>query len=330
MKKIISVLLCVLLCFLLTGCSMGKKDYQEKNFFVMDAVLTVRLWGCEDTAETHFERIAEMLDEIESALSRTDADSDVSRINHERSAGDLSPHTLSVLSVAYDVMLATSGAYLPTMGAISDLWQQAGEENTLPDAIALEEALVAARQGFTLENGICSLPAAGALLDLGGIGKGYAVDCVLAYLTEEGVQGALCSFGSSVATLGEKGDGTPFRISLRSPVDASATVGMLSAPRGVLSVSGDYERFVTVNGTRYHHIIDPSTGYPAASGISSASVLADSGALSDALSTAFLVMGEEGARALLASGKVAAEALFITADGTISHTSGLDGVFSPN
>ena len=330
MKKIISVLLCVLLCFLFAGCTNGKNDYQEKNFFVMDAVLTVRLWGCEDRAEVHFDAIGNTLAEIESALSRTDAESDVSRINRERSAGDLSPHTLSVLSTAYDVMLATSGAYLPTMGAISDLWKTAGEENALPDSAALQTALVAAREGFTLENGVCTLPAAGALLDLGGIGKGYAVDCILDYLANESVKGALVSFGSSVATFGEKEDGSAFRISLRSPANATATVGMLQAPTGVLSVSGDYERFVTVNGTRYHHIIDPATGYPTASGISSASVLAESGALSDALSTAFLVMGEESARALLASGAINAEAVFITADGTTSHTAGLDGVFLPN
>lgn len=330
MKKIISVLLSVLLCFLLVGCHGDKKEYQEKNFFVMDAVLTLRLWGCDDEANAHFERIGALLSEIESALSRTDAESDVSRINRERTAGDLSPHTLSVLSTAQDVMNATAGAYLPTMGAISDLWHKAGEENALPNSTALADALAAARQGFTLEDGICTLPAQGALLDLGGIGKGYAVDCVLGYLTEAGVTGALISFGSSVATLGEKGDGTPFRISLRSPADAAATVGMLTAPEGVLSVSGDYERYVTVGGTRYHHIIDPATGYPAASGISSASVIAESGALSDALSTAFLVMGEENARTLLASGAIKAEAIFVTASGTTSHTSGLDGIFSPN
>jgi thiamine biosynthesis lipoprotein len=294
----------------------------------MDAVLTVRLWGCDDTADTHFTRIKALVDEIEAALSRTREESDVSRINRERSAGELSPHTLSVLTTAHRVMLATSGAYLPTMGAISDLWRAAGEENVLPNNDTLQAALAAAREGFTLENGVCTLSAEGALLDLGGIGKGYAIDCVLAYLRDAGVTGALCSFGSSVATLGEKSDASPFRISLRSPADANATVGMLISPVGVLSVSGDYERYVTVGGVRYHHIIDPATGYPAASGISSASVLAAGGAYSDALSTALLVMGKEKAAALVEGLQV--EAIFITADGTLTHTTGLNGIFERN
>ena len=328
MKKIISVLLLISICLFTFGCSNTGNAYKERQFFAMDAVLTVRLWGCADSADTYFGRISEILSEIEKALSRTDAESDVSRINRDRTAGELSPHTLAVLAVAKDVMTQTDGAYLPTMGAISDLWRRAGEENALPDATLLAEALDAARAGFTLENGVCTLPCAGALLDLGGIGKGYAVDRILAYLTEAGVEGALVSFGSSVATLGKKSDGKPFRISLRSPSNASATVGALNAPTGVLSVSGDYERFVTVNGTRYHHIIDPATGYPAASGISSASVLAAGGAYSDALSTALLVMGREKAAALAESLQV--EAIFITADGTLTHTAGLNGIFERN
>ena len=328
MKKIISVLLLVSICLFAFGCTDTRNAYKEKQFFAMDAVLTVRLWGCADSADTHFAAIADTLSVIEGALSRTDAESDVSRINRDRTASNLSPHTLAVLEVAKSVMTLTDGAYLPTMGAISDLWRKAGEENTLPDAAALAEALDAARGGFTLENGICTLPRAGAILDLGGIGKGYAVDQILSYLTEAGVMGALVSFGSSVATLGEKSDGKPFRISLRSPTDASATVGALNAPVGVLSVSGDYERFVTVNGTRYHHIIDPETGYPSVSGISSASVLAAGGAFSDALSTALLVMGEQRARELLEALDV--EAIFIATDGTLTHTSGLDGIFERN
>ena len=327
MKRIISVLLSALICLFCVSCSGVKNAYKEKHFFVMDAVFTLRLWGCAKDAERHFAKVGELLEEIEADLSRTDPESDVSRINAERSAGELSEHTLSVLTTASEISLATDQAYLPTMGALSDIWKRAGEENTLPDEAELQAALAAARLGFVLENGACTLLGEGALLDLGGIGKGYAADAVIAYLAGEDVPGALVSFGSYVATLGEKSDRSDFRISLRSPDDASATVGTLLSPAGVLSVSGDYERYVTVGGEKYHHILDPKTGRPASSGLSSASVLAASGAVADALSTAFLVMGEEAARAFLASGRYAAEAVFITSKGALSHTAGLDGVF---
>ena len=315
MKKIISVLLVVLFCFLLPSCGSSVAPYEEKTFFAMDTVFTLRIYGAETQAQPHFEAVAALLTEVENALSKTRPQSDVSRINDQRSAGELSPHTEAVLRVAGEVCALTDGAYLPTMGAVTALWEEAGERDTLPDENELKAALSAARLGFKLEDGICTILGEGAMLDLGGIGKGYAADRILNYLREANVQGALLSFGSSVATLGEKGNGEPFTVGLRHPRDSAATVGILTAPEGVLSVSGDYERYVTVNGVRYHHVLDPQTGYPTASGIASVAVLCEGGAYSDALSTAFMVMGKEGAEALLASGKVRAEVVFVTAEG---------------
>ncbi|MBQ8356889.1 MAG: FAD:protein FMN transferase [Clostridia bacterium] len=281
----------------------------------MDTVFTLRIYGESAGVDAHFSAVLQLLQEIEAALSRTKEDSDISRINRARSAGELSAHTRAALTVAVDVMTLTDGAYLPTMGAITALWQRAGETNTLPDAAEMSAALYAARQGFTFENGVCTILGEGALLDLGGIGKGYAVDCVLDYLKQAGVSGALLSFGSSVATLGAKGDGTPFKVSLRHPRNSSANVGILTDPVGVLSVSGDYERYVTVNGIKYHHVLDPADGYPSDSGIASVAVLCERGAYSDALSTAFLVMGREKAEQLLAGQTVAAQVIFVTPEG---------------
>ena len=314
-KKIICVLLSVILCFSFAACSSGKNDYSEKQFFVMDTLFTLRIYGEDPDAQTHFVRVNELLCEIESVLSRTVEASDVSRINKARTASELSPHTIAVLSAAYEVMHLTEGAYLPTMGAISDLWRIAGETNTLPDNAQLAIALTEAKKGFRLEDGVCTLLGEGSLLDLGGIGKGYAADCVLAYLKQANVKGALLSFGSSVATIGEKGNDEPFLISLRHPRDPNGTVGTLKNPKGVLSVSGDYERYVTVGETRYHHILDPESGYPTDSGLASVAVLCEQGVYSDALSTAFLVMGQDRVEAFLASGKIVADAVFVSADG---------------
>ena len=95
----------------------------------------------------------------------------------------------------------------------------------------------------------------------------------------------------------------------------------------VLSVSGDYERYVTIQGKRYHHILDPANGYPADTGLASVAVLAKDGALADALSTALLVMGEDAAMALYESGVLEFEAIFADAAGGVRYTDGLDGIF---
>ena len=313
----------IAICFSFASCTKGDADVAERTFYVMDTVFTLRIYGADGDADAHFAAVLDLLGQIEAALSRTLPESDVSRINLLRTAGNLSPHTVAVLKVAAQAVRLTNGAYLPTMGAITALWQQAEAQNALPDPERMAASLENARLGFTLADGVCTLHGEGSLLDLGGIGKGYAADCILRYLGEQGVSGALLSFGSSVATLGEKGDGTPFRISLRHPRQADGTVGMLTAPDGVLSVSGDYERYVTVEGKRYHHVLDPATGYPADAGVASVAVLCESGALSDALSTAFLVMGRERAEGLLASGAISAGAVFVTASGACHATAGV-------
>lgn len=319
MKKIICVLLLISICLSFGSCSRRAARYQEEIFYVMDTAFMLRLYGDEDQLRPHFAAVHALLVEIEHALSRTKPDSDVSRINSSRSADELSPHTIAVLQEAARAVTLTDGAYLPTMGAVTELWKQAETLDQLPDAEALTSALAAAQQGFTLENGACTLHGEGALLDLGGIGKGYAADCVLSYLRENHVGCALLSFGSSVATFGQKPDGTPFTVSLRHPRNRAATVGILTDPRGVLSVSGDYERYVTVGGEQYHHVLDPQTGYPTASGVACVAVLCENGALSDALSTAFMVMGREKAQHLLQGGAVMADAVFVTAEGQ-THT----------
>lgn len=322
-KKIISVLLLISLCLCSASCAYGKKDPPERSFYVMDTVFTLRIYDGGTDVQAHFSAVLELLNEIEAALSRTLPESDVSRINTHRTAGELSPHTVAVLEAASEAMRLTEGAYLPTLGAVTMLWQRAGEENVLPDTAELDLALDAARRGFTLADGICTLHGEGALLDLGGIGKGYAADLILRYLREKNVSGALLSFGSSVVTLGEKGDGTSFRISLRHPREASSSVGVLTDPAGVLSVSGDYERYVTVEGTRYHHVLDPATGYPANAGAASVAVLCESGALSDALSTAFLVLGREKSEAVIARAEDFLGAIFVDADGTCHATTNM-------
>ncbi|MBO5326491.1 MAG: FAD:protein FMN transferase, partial [Clostridia bacterium] len=115
---------------------------------MMDTLFTLRIYGDDTNAETHFSHVQSLLAEIETALSRTKEESDVSRINRERAATELSPHTLTVLLAAKEVMERTNGAYLPTMGALTDLWHAAGEGNVLPDDAQLSAALNEAKKGF--------------------------------------------------------------------------------------------------------------------------------------------------------------------------------------
>ncbi len=163
-------------------------------------------------------------------------------------------------------------------------------------------------------------------LDLGAAGKGIACDRIAAYLKEQAVCGAVISVGGSVVTIGKKPDGTPWQIGIIDPRDTSSFIGILYLEgENFVSTSGDYERYVEVDGVRYHHILNPATGYPADSGVRSVTILCDSGILSDALSTACFVLGVEEGMALAES--YGAQALFVDMEGNISMTDGMKQFF---
>lgn len=212
---------------------------------------------------------------------------------------------------------------------------QTAEEGTFPDGqppsiIPTQEQITLALthtgyENLSLTEGTVMLPKDMAL-DLGAAGKGIACDRIAAYLREQSVYGAVISVGGSVVTIGKKPDGTPWQIGIVNPWDTSSLVGILYLEgENFVSTSGDYERYVEVDGVRYHHILNPATGYPADSGVRSVTILCDSGILSDALSTACFVLGVEEGMALAES--YGAEALFIDTEGNISMTDGMKQFF---
>ena len=129
--------------------------------------------------------------------------------------------------------------------------------------------------------------------------------------------------GGNIGVFGTKPNSEKFKIGICDPDDASGVVGYLSISSGFISVSGDYERYFEENGERYHHIIDPATGYPAKSDVRSVAVYANNGAAADALSTALFVMGEEKALEFYGENKIAFEAIIINKNHEIILTDGV-------
>lgn len=163
----------------------------------------------------------------------------------------------------------------------------------------------------------------GMQLDLGAVGKGYAMSKLYALLEESpAVTGAVLSLGGSILTYGDRPDGGPWRVGIVDPFDTSASIGTLELEgQWCVSTSGDYERYVEAEGRRYHHILDPKTGAPAVCGVRGATVLMKDGLLSDGLSTACFLLGPEKGMAL--AGQYGAEVLFVLADGRVELSEGM-------
>lgn len=166
-------------------------------------------------------------------------------------------------------------------------------------------------------------------LDLGAVGKGIACDVAQNYLKQQKeISGAVIAVGGSILLYGSKVDGSNWNVAVQNPrgQDGEA-MGVLSLSGTTnVSTSGDYEKYFMQDGKRYHHILDPSTGYPAESGLISVTVVSDSGLLSDGLSTACFVLGKEKGQKLLET--YGAEGIFIDQNKKVTVTKGLKDKFT--
>lgn len=264
---------------------------------------------------------------------------DTSELYHiNTSAGEegifLSDEMADMLERCLTVSVASEGAFDITIGEVVRLWDidnWAGLKDTsgfeLPGEAEIKEGLShAGYEKLELKDSVLFLPE-GMQLDMGAVGKGIALDRVWEYMEQRGdITGAVISVGGSVLTYGSKPDGGEWKVGIVNPQETSANLGYLSLPgQWCVSTSGDYERYVEVDGVRYHHIIDSATGYPADSGLSSVTILTKDGLFSDALSTACFILGQEKGSRL--AQQFEAEALFVDCEGNISMTDGMQQYF---
>lgn len=298
MKRLVCLLALLLL---LPGCA---PQPSSQTIFCMDTVMGLTVWG--RNADDALAQLRSTLNSLEKTWSVTEEDSFLSRLNRGQAQPDEAQAAL--LARATELSERTGDAFNPRLQALSRCWGFYNGEHRLPAREEITQAL--AQEQW----------------DLGGILKGYAGSLCAEVLSEAGVERALLELGGNVQTYGEKPGGEAWRIGIQNP-EGGEPLGILSVYGTVAVVtSGDYQRFFEVEGRRYHHILDPKTGYPAASGLRSVTVICSDGAAADALSTALFVLGlEDGIR--LWRKEKDFEAVFVCSDGKIYATqdAGLTG-----
>lgn len=333
MKRIFSfAALSVLLLTVLIGCGDGASEYYDSCFFGMDTYITLRFAreSAEGTAlsDEYLEKTAaecaSLLNRLDLLLSAHNPSSELYALNQNVDVmTNVDEELLSVLDVAFNICDLTGGAYDPTLGGLCELWNITGGGPVPEDGKIIEALLHAGTDKLVVNGDSVYKTDPLTKIDLGGVGKGYATQALLEYLTTTDVPYGLVSLGGNVGVFGSKENGETYKIGVRDPNDASGVVGYTYISSGFLSVSGDYERYFEEGDQRYHHIFDPVTGYPADSGLRSVACFASNGAGADALSTALFVMGVEKGLELYEKGVFPFEAIFITDDNEIVLTDGL-------
>lgn len=321
-------LLCSVFLFLLllSGCS--SKPVQQQ-FFAMDTVMSVTAYG--KGAEDAVTAAVAKVNELEGLLSRTRTGSEVTALYlaaPERVP--VSADTRQVLALAQEWHEKTGGAFDVTLAPVTAAWGFGGSgDHQVPSPEKLEELLAMVDgSSLILTDTTAALPMKGMELDLGGIAKGYAASRAEQALRSSGVEHALLDLGRNITVIGTKPDGSNWRVAVQDPANSDRAVGVLSLQDCSAVTSGGYQRYFEQDGVVYHHIIDPRTGYPADSGLISATVVCADSALADLLSTAVFVLGEEDALTLWRT-EGCFELILVTDDNRVVVTEGLADIFEP-
>ncbi|MDT0643100.1 FAD:protein FMN transferase [Zunongwangia sp. F363] len=243
-----------------------------------------------DTAVAEISRIEKM-------ISSWDPSSETSAVN--KNAGlrpvKVSSELFELIKRAKGISKLTDGAFDISYASMDRIWKFDGSMKTMPS----EEMITASVEKVGFENIILNeaeqsvfLKLPGMKIGFGAIGKGYAADKAKALLQQKGVVAGIINASGDMNTWGEQVTGQAWKVAITNPLDKNKAFALLPVNNEAVVTSGDYEKFVEFNGTRYSHIIAPRTGYPA-TGIISVSVFAPKAELADALATSVFVMGKE-------------------------------------
>ena len=321
MRKTIALLLALLLLFAFAGCETQPKLLQRTDY-LLDTVVTLTLY---DATEADLDAAFKEIRRLSDLLDAYDPFSDLGWL--QAAAGlkpvTVAPETMELLSFAKEMYERTKGYLDVTVGPLIDLWDirngghypAAEELSTALGLLGMDDLVLDEKAGTAY------LVRPGMRLDLGAFAKGYIADKVKELLLSRGVKSAVLDLGRNILLIGEKPEGAPFSIGVQSPTNSGDLLRVLSLKDKSLVTSGTYERYFEHEGKRYHHVLDPFTGFPADRDLLAVTILSDSSLWGDALSTACLLLGVEDGLKLVES-VPDAEALFVRIDGTVITSTG--------
>lgn len=293
----------------LSGCSPDASFHNtslpiQRTDFLLNTFVDIKIYDSNDT--TILDDAMAICKDLESRFSRTMESSEIYRLNH-RNEGEtvfeLSSQTADLLEKSLYYCSISDGAFDITIEPVSSLWDFTSGSAVLPAPDQISEAVEkVGAESLLLEKQVLTFLSEETSLDLGAIAKGYIADEIKEYLVESGIKSAVINLGGNVLCIGSKPDGEPFKIGLKRPFgDESETFAIAMVSDMSVVTSGVYERYFELDGKRYHHILNPETGYPYDNDLISVTILSKSSVDGDGLSTACFSLGLEKGMELIDS-----------------------------
>ena len=301
--------------------------------YAMNTVIEQKWYG--ESADTVYTGMETKIREIESVLSLHLSQSEITAINENAGVQpvEVSQRTFDLLQRAKELSEQSDGAFDITIAPVVELWGITSDHPHVPTDEELAQAMaLMGLEDLVLDEEACTayLTRPGMAIDLGGIAKGWTADQLREYARELGAERGYVSLGGNLMIIGERPDGDPFKFGLRDPQgDASTYLGTITLEDGcTMATTGGYERYFEEDGIRYHHVLDPRTGYPADSDLLSVAVISKDGTLADYLSTTLFVQGLEAAKA--AAGSEDYALVMVDQENNVWISGSLRGNFEPH
>ncbi len=310
------------------GTATSKADLVERSRVSMGTEVHISAWARDEVATVAaFDKAFDEFDRLDALMSTWKDGSDITRLNDAAGKAPVavSREVREVLHASHEVSEWTDGKFDVTFAALSGLWKFDHDiDGQVPDRSQIAPRLpLIDYRALQIDDraGTAWLMRAGMKVNLGGIGKGYAVDRAVTILRDAGLSDFMVQSGGDLYVAGRRGD-RPWRVGIQDPRGAPDTLfAAIDLTDAAFSTSGDYERFFIRDGHRYHHILDPDTGEPATNS-RSVTIMARTAIIADGLSKGVFILGGEQGLALIER-VPDVEGVIVTAENRVLISSGL-------
>lgn len=324
-KKLLCISLgFILMCITLSSCAKSQKVYKKESF-MLGTIISLKYYG--KNGDKAIDESIGKIRNIENKMSVNIASSEICKVNNNSGKEDIviGKENLYVIEKALEYSKLTGGAFDISIEPVVKLWGIGTEKARVPKKEEIEDKLKLVNfKDILIKNNKLFLNRKGMALDLGGIAKGYAADELKKVVQKYNLERAFINLGGNLYIYGGKENGEPLNIGIQDPCAKQGEYfSVLKVKNKSVVTSGNYERYFIKNGKRYHHILDPKTGYPAEKGLISTTIISDKSIDGDALSTSTYILGLEKGRKLIESLK-GVEAIFVTKDKKVYTTRGLN------
>lgn len=300
----------------------------SKEFFAMDTYMEVDAYG--NNGEKAVAKAEKEVNKLDSILSTGKSTSEISKLNKNKKQV-VSADTMSLIKESVKISKETNSAFNPTIYPLMELWGFTTKNYYVPKDNEIKPLL----NHMDIDNikiderkNEVSFKDSNMKIDLGAIAKGYTSSKIIDIFKENNIKSGMVTLGGNVQVLGKKPDGSLWKVGIQNPIGEDEYLGVLQTSDKAVITSGGYERNFTKNGKIYHHILDPSNGYPANNGLTSVTIISSDGTLADALSTSLFVMGKDKAIDFYKKSNYNFDFILYSSDNKLIISDGIKDIFS--